>query len=138
MKDYQMPILEERKQQLTKIADTIQSLNMNDEWIKRFTSFCSYRGWIRVDPKQLQMENIAQIDSKSIKELIQPKGLKKVGLDIVEEIAIYIHDETKRQKAVNILLTKGAKRGKNDVLLLVAESKYESKKRGNIPLVKPL
>ena len=129
MKDYQIPILEEKKRQLTKIADTIQRLNMNDEWIERFTSFCSYRGWLRVEPKkQSQMENIAQIDSEAIKELIQPTGLKKVGLDIVEEIAINIHDEAIRRKAVNILLTKGAKRGKNDVLLLVAESKYESQK----------
>ena len=129
MKDYQIPILEEKKRQLTKIADTIQRLNMNDEWIERFTSFCSYRGWLRVEPKkQSQMENIAQIDSEAIKELIQPTGLKKVGLDIVEEIAINIHDESIRRKAVNILLTKGAKRGKNDVLLLVAESKHESQK----------
>jgi len=129
MKDYQIPILEEKKRQLTKIADTIQRLNMNDEWIERFTSFCSYRGWLRVEPKkQSQMENIAQIDSEAIKELIQPTGLKKVGLDIVEEIAINIHDEAIRRKAVNILLTKGAKRGKNDVLLLVAESKFESQK----------
>jgi len=129
MKDYQIPILEEKKRQLTKIADTIQRLNMNDEWIERFTSFCSYRGWLRVEPKkQSQMENIAQIDSEAIKELIQPTGLKKVGLDIVEEIAINIHDEAIRRKAVNILLTKGAKRGKNDVLLLVEESKFESQK----------
>jgi len=129
MKDYQIPILEEKKRQLTKIADTIQRLNMNDEWIERFTSFCSYRGWLRVESKkQSQMENIAQIDSEAIKELIQPTGLKKVGLDIVEEIAINIHDEAIRRKAVNILLTKGAKRGKNDVLLLVAESKHKSQK----------
>lgn len=129
MKHYQIPILEEKKQQLRKIAETIQSLNMNDEWIERFTSFCSYRGWLRVKPKkQLQMENIARTNSEAIKELIQPKGLKKVGLDIVEEIAIYIHDESIRRKAVNILLTKGAKKGYKDVLLLVAKSKHESQK----------
>ena len=128
MKEFQKPIINEKMSELAKIADNIDKLKLSKKWTIIFTKMCCYRCWKQLNKKQQsQMKNISEIDSFAIEEIIIEK-YKKSGLDLIEMVAIEITKESERQKAVNILLTKGAKEGYKDVLLLVDKSKDESKK----------
>ena len=128
MKEFQKTIIDTKMRELTKIANNIDKLNLSKKWTIIFTKMCCYRCWKQLNKKQQsQMKNIAEIDSNAIEHIIAEK-FKKAGLDLIEMVAVEITEESERQKAVNVLLTKGAKEGYQDVLLLVAKSKYESKK----------
>ena len=128
MQKFQKQIINKKTKELTTIADNIDELRLSKNWTIIFTNMCCYRCWKKLNKtQQSQMKNIADIDSGAI-ELIIAEKFKKVGLDLIEMIALELIHEKERIKAVEILLDKGAKKGYQDVLLLIAKSKHESQK----------
>lgn len=118
----QHELYKKRKKELKLIALNINELPISDEWIEIFTRLCLYRGWVVLNKtQQLQMINIATINSNAIRYLAQ-QG-KKVGLNILEDLSVKIVDEKTRLKAVQLIMDKGVKPSKNDLDLIISTAK---------------
>jgi hypothetical protein len=108
----------------------IHNLNISDEWKDEFQLFYSTRGWrsLLTEKWKNQIENISNVNSETVKEFMQ---LKLTGINWIEFMAIELHNEVIRRKAMSIFLEKGVGKGKDEVLALSLSPENESQESRN-------
>lgn len=114
-------LLDNKTAEFMMLGCEIAELNIPNRWIITFTALVYGRGWVDLDMlKKEQMETIGTINSESV-HFLANQG-KKVGVETLYNISVYLNDEVSRQKAVTIIMEIGANKSKKEIDKIISSS----------------
>ncbi|BAF73351.1 hypothetical protein [Sulfurovum sp. NBC37-1] len=116
----QHELYEKRTKEMETIANIIEALPINEQWIKLFTAMAYYRGWRKLpEHKQEKLINIAEQNSPSVATIVEQRHTK-LSLDKIERIATVVTDEADRAKIRDYLLNLSWENAKKSINLIIA------------------